>query len=93
MFKHHFVHHGNEDLVLKIRGKGRRVYKGYMCALCGLVCYLFPIIMSQISEYPAFVSNHTSQIKSFPFRFIARRGCMWVACSEVRPENDRMVSG
>lgn len=49
--------------------------------------YLFPDTRSQITEYPALVSNHNEyQIKSFPCIFVARRGCMWAGGSEVKPQ-------
>lgn len=43
VLQHHFVHHGDEDLVLKIRGKERRVNKRmYVCFMWFSLATSFP---------------------------------------------------
>lgn len=43
VLQHHFVHHGVEDLVLKIRGQGRRVNKRvYECFMWFSLATSFP---------------------------------------------------
>lgn len=77
VLQHHFVHHGNEDLVLKIRGDVRKggEIKGCKSALCCVALLCVSCHRNQMTEYPALVCNHQeSQTKSLRSTFAVRCG-------------------